>query len=207
MKRLWVTALTLAVGVVFMASQATAAEECSADKAGSELTGDEAEALYQCLKDSLQAGYAEGEKRWIPEEFVTDYPQWTRASTIPAAPGFHGGRFLITYVNDAGDEEYLKYGGDDMDIPAGTVIAKESFSVNDSGEVSKGPLFIMQKVEEGTSPETMDWYYMMVAPNGAPQAVNVYDRLQRVPRRQLRFPGRPRLPRAGSARRQLDAKR
>ena len=46
--------------------------------------------------------------------------------------------------------------------------------MNDDGKVAPGPLFIMEKVEAGTSPDTMDWYYMMVAPSGAPQAVNVY---------------------------------
>jgi len=58
-------------------------------------------------------------------------------------------------------------------IPAGTVIAKESFAVTDKGKVQKGPLFLMQKVAAGTSPETMDWYYMAVAPNGTPMAVPV----------------------------------
>lgn len=60
-----------------------------------------------------------------------------------------------------------------MHIPAGTVIAKESFAVTDKGKVQKGPLFLMQKVAAGTSPETMDWYYMAVAPNGTPMAVPV----------------------------------
>ena len=32
----------------------------------------------------------------------------------------------------------------------------------------------MQRVAEGTSPKTDDWYYMMVMPNGTPAAINVY---------------------------------
>ena len=32
----------------------------------------------------------------------------------------------------------------------------------------------MQKVEDGVSPRTGDWYYMAVAPNGAPMGVNVF---------------------------------
>ena len=38
-----------------------------------------------------------GDKRWIPAEFVADYRGWTPANTLPANPGFHGGRFLLTY--------------------------------------------------------------------------------------------------------------
>jgi len=76
-------------------------------------------------------------------------------------------------ANDVGDDEYLKFEDERGPMPAGTLIAKESFAVNDAGEVQKGPLFLMQKVEAGVSPETEDWYYMAVAPNGNPMAVDV----------------------------------
>jgi hypothetical protein len=146
---------------------------CDPGKPGDDLTSAEAQAVYDCIKDDLHAGYMKGGKRWIPAEFVADYRRWTPVSTVPANPGFHGGRFLFTYVTEPGAQEYLKYKDEGVNISAGTVIAKESFAVNDKGKVSKGPLFIMQKVEAGKSPETMDWYYMAVAPNGAPMAVPV----------------------------------
>jgi len=88
------------------------------------------------------------------------------------APGFHDNRFLITWVNSVGAAEYMRY-AEDPAIPAGTWIAKESFSVTDGGAVRPGPLFLMQKVAAGTSPETDDWYYMAVAANGSPMAVDV----------------------------------
>ncbi len=72
----------------------------------------------------------------------------------------------MTWVNPVGAEEYLKYKEENVNIPAGTIIAKESFKISDKGEAQKGPLFIMEKVKAGTSPETMDWYYMGVLPNG-----------------------------------------
>ncbi|MBO6510501.1 cytochrome P460 family protein [Roseibium sp.] len=159
--------------VASLALTATAHAACDVQKPGYELTGDEAEEIYDCLKADLQAGYQKGPKRWISEDFVKDYPDWTKASAFPAAPGFHGGRFLVTYVNAIGADEYLKYKPENVTIPAGTRIAKESFAVNDDGKVSRGPLFLMEKVAAGKSPETDDWYYMMVGPNGAPQAVNV----------------------------------
>lgn len=149
------------------------AAECDVDKAGSELTGAEAQAVYDCLADALHAGYQQGDKRWIPAEFVSDYRSWTAVSKFPAAPGFHGGRFLLTYVNEVGAEEYLRFKDENVQIPAGTLIAKESFGVDDNGKVAPGPLFIMQKTEAGVSPQSDDWYYMAVAPSGAPMAVDV----------------------------------
>ena len=95
---------------ILIASSASAA--CDPGKPGRELTGEEAQAVYKCIADELHAGYTSGDKRWIPAEFVTDYRDWTPVSKFPAAPGFHGGRFLLTWVNDAGDDEYLKYAED-----------------------------------------------------------------------------------------------
>ena len=151
----------------------TAHAACEAGKPGNALTGGEAQAVYDCLEEDLAAGYAKGDKRWIPAEYVRDYRSWTSASTFPAAPGFHGERFLLTFVNPVGAEQYLKYEDEGVTMPAGTVIAKESFSVNDQGKASPGPLFLMEKAPAGASPQTNDWYYMMVAPSGQPQAVPV----------------------------------
>ncbi|MET1416653.1 cytochrome P460 family protein [Roseibium sp. HPY-6] len=158
---------------VALLMSSTAYAACDVQKSGDELTADEAQSIYDCLKSDLQTGYQNGPKRWIPADFVKDYPNWTQASAFPAAPGFHGGRFLMTYVNSIGADEYLKYKAENVTVPAGTRIAKESFSVDGDGKVSKGPLFLMEKVAGGKSPDTGDWYYMMVSPNGSPQAVNV----------------------------------
>ncbi len=151
---------------------ATSAAACDVDKPGHELTAEEAQAVYDCIAADLHAGYASGPKQWIPQEFVETYRDWTLASTFPAAPGFHGSRFLLTWVNPVGAEAYLQY-AEDPTIPAGTVIAKESFAVDDDGRVQAGPLFLMRKADAGASPESDDWHYMMVAPNGAPQAIDV----------------------------------
>ncbi len=168
--------LTIAVGAVAgsaLLAAPGAHAACNAGKNGAELTGAEAQAVYDCLKADMVAGYKKGNKRWIPKSYVEDYRGWSLASTFPAAPGFHGERYLITYVNSVGADEYLKYLDEGAKMPAGTLIAKESFSVNAKGKAKAGPLFIMEKAAAGKSPETNDWYYMMVAPNGRPQAVNV----------------------------------
>lgn len=165
--------LAAGIGLATAAQLAAAAGACDPGKPGAGLTHEEAQAVYDCLKDGLHEGYMQGDKKWIPADFVRDYRNWTRVSDLPASPGFHGGRFLLTWVNDVGADEYLKFLEERGPMPAGTRIAKESFAVNEAGEVQKGPLFLMEKVAAGISPESNDWYYMMVAPNGEPQAVPV----------------------------------
>lgn len=173
MKFKFIYALAAACVFALVSTGAQAAANCNpSKKAGDDLTPTEAQAVYDCLKASLHKGYMKGPKKWIPKKFVKDYPNWTLASKYPAAPGFHGSRFLVTYVNKAGAAEYLKYADENVNIPAGTVIAKESFKVTAKGKVRKGPLFIMQKVKKGKSPKTLDWYYMGVAPNGKPMKFN-----------------------------------
>ena len=162
-----------AAGILAIASAAQAAG-CDPGKDGDDLIFEEAQVVYDCIAADLHAGYMTGDKKWIPIGYVADYRSWTPANTLPANPGFHGGRFLLTWINDVGAEEYLKFAEEDaVNIPAGTVIAKESFSVTVAGKVKHGPLCIMEKRVAGTSPETNDWYYMAVAPNGMPMAVNV----------------------------------
>lgn len=149
------------------------AADCSAGKPRAGMTNQDAQAVYDCLKDAMYENYNKGDKGWIPVEFVKDYRNWKPANTLPAAPGFHGERYLYTYVNPIGYDEYTAFKDENVNIPAGTLIAKESFDVAEDGKASAGPLFIMQKVAAGTSPKTNDWYYMMVMPNGAPAAVPV----------------------------------
>lgn len=169
MRKSFQTAAIASAALVF-ATGAHAA--CDPGKAGEDLSGAEAQKVYECLEDKLHAGYKKGGKGWIDKSYVNDYRNWTRASSFPAAPGVHGDRFLVTYVNRTGAGEYMKY-AEEPNIPAGTLIAKESFSVNQKGEAAAGPLFLMEKTANGKSPETDDWYYMMVAPNGKPVAVDV----------------------------------
>ncbi|MEO1773748.1 MAG: hypothetical protein AAFS07_02215 [Pseudomonadota bacterium] len=166
-------AASLAATLAFTGTPAAALDAaCNPNKAGTELTGEEAQAVYECIAADLDAGWKTGPKRWIPADRTETYRDWDLASRFPAAPGFHGERFLVTRVNATGHDAYTRY-ADDPSIPAGTLIAKESFTVTEAGEVKAGPLFFMEKVNTGSSPETMDWYYYAVAPSGTPMAVNV----------------------------------
>lgn len=162
----------LAATVVASAASAASAA-CEAGKAADDLTLEDAKALYDCLAPAMLAGYKKGPKMWIPADRVEDYRGWTSANTHPARPGFHSNRFLLTWVNPVGAAEYLRYDEENAKMPAGSIIAKESFDVNKNGKATPGPLFFMEKVAEGVSPESGDWYFYMIAQNGRPQAVDV----------------------------------
>ncbi|MEM7654017.1 MAG: cytochrome P460 family protein [Pseudomonadota bacterium] len=155
-------------------SNTTQATNCDSVKAANDMSYADAQKVYECISGKMHAGYVKGKKRWVPASIVNNYPNWTKASTAPANPGFHSDRFLVTYVNDIGKAEYLKFADEGVNMPAGSVLVKESFSVNKKGEAVPGPLFIMQKAAAGKSPRTADWYYMMVSAKGVPQGVNVY---------------------------------
>jgi hypothetical protein len=120
--------------------------------------------IYTCLKDEMAEKYAkEG------DEVAAGYRDWTVTSTRPAVAGAHGNRLLQTFANDTAAEQYLKFAEEGVDMPAGSVLAKESISISKKKkEARTGPLFIMTKGEEGSAPDTGDWVYAGVQPNGKP---------------------------------------
>ncbi|SEM87545.1 Cytochrome P460 [Roseovarius tolerans] len=120
--------------------------------------------IYTCLKDEMAEKYAkEG------DEVAAAYRDWTVSSTRPAVAGAHGNRLLQTFANDVAAEQYLNFAEEGVDMPAGSVLAKESISISSKKkEARTGPLFIMTKGEEGSAPDTADWVYAGVQPNGKP---------------------------------------
>ena len=52
-------------------------------------------------------------------------------------------------------------------MPAGSILAKDSFAVNGKGNVTVGPLFLMEKMPAGFKADSGDWKYTMIMPNGS----------------------------------------
>ncbi len=52
-------------------------------------------------------------------------------------------------------------------LPAGAVLAKDSFSVTASGKIAPGPLFLMEKTAAGELESTAGWRYTLMMPNGS----------------------------------------
>jgi len=142
---------------------------CVFEKDPLDFTDADIDALYTCVADDLAAGYArEG------HAVGSVYRTWSATATRPYNPGVHGARFLNTFVNDIGAEQYLKYDfGDDLVMPVGSVLAKEMFSLRDTGEPRPAALLIMTKIAAGGEAEAFgNWVYAGVQPNGKPMGVS-----------------------------------
>jgi len=49
----------------------------------------------------------------------------------------------------------------------GAVLVKDSFTVTDDGEIFAGALFVMEKLSPEAYPDTGDWRYQMIMPDGS----------------------------------------
>ena len=125
-----------------------------------ELSQDEANAIYDTLKQKLDELYAPAQLNPIK-----DYQSWKRYNSAPYISATHGQRFVNNYVNEIG-KDYGKL-KDNEKYPVGTVLAKDSITVTDTGQTFPGAMFVMEKLAAGTSPETADWRYVMVIPDGS----------------------------------------
>lgn len=159
-----------AASILMMSTAAAQAQDCTFDveKDLYDYTAEEVAAVYDCISADLAAGYAkEG------DEIAAVYRTWGVTATGPAAPGTHSNRWLQTFANDVAFDTYVQYPfGEDFVMPVGSVLAKESFSLNKEGAPRNGPLFIMTKVEAGTDAEEFgNWVYAAVQPNGKPMGI------------------------------------
>jgi len=137
------------------------AADCKPEKPAAELTVEDLQSLYKCLRPELVKGY---QKKG--NAIAAVYTEWQAASTAPQAPGMHSGQYLMTYVNPVGYEQYIKFSTDGAEMPIGTVIAKEAFSITAKGKVKNGPLLFMEKVETAEAPDTAGWKYSGIKPKG-----------------------------------------
>ncbi|MEM6310933.1 MAG: cytochrome P460 family protein [Pseudomonadota bacterium] len=160
------TCIAAGLALGFSATTAAAADECTSLDIEDffDLEEDAVVTLYDCLKDKMATGYAkEGDATGAA------FRDWAATSTRPAVAGPHGNRLLNTFANDAAAEQYLKFEDEGVVMPVGSVLAKESISFSKKKKTARpGPLFIMTKMEAGSIPETADWLYGGLQPNGKP---------------------------------------
>ena len=154
----FILTMAMSAAVTLMSGAAYAA--CTTETAKDDLEDAEVQTLYDCILDKMRSGYG------AAGGVASEYTGWQAAATLPAAPGPHGKRFLMTFVNETGFAEYVKYSDERGPMPTGTLIAKESFSVSKKGKVKVGPLFIMEKVAAGNADEFGNWVYSAYQPKG-----------------------------------------
>jgi len=123
------------------------------------LSPEEASRIYVTISNALANGYAQS-----GINIVSGYRKWKKYNTAPYISSTHGNHYLNNYANETAKKYGLfnKVGV----MPEGSVIAKDSFAVTNSDQILLGPLFIMQKMQNGFNPVTRDWKYIQIQPNG-----------------------------------------
>lgn len=123
------------------------------------LSGVRAEAVYQAIRDAMRRDYA------LSNDPVTlAYQGWQRFSRQPYRSGVHGERFVNNYANEAASRYgFFEEAGR---MPVGAIVVKDSFVVTATGAVMTGPLFMMEKKPKGFDPNTGDWLFLMIRPDG-----------------------------------------
>ena len=124
------------------------------------LTGADALIIYNRILDDMVAGY-----RLSSFAHAETYRKWRRYNTVPYRSAQHGERYVNNYAN--GIAEGYRHFEAAGDMPAGSVIVKDSFAVTARGDVFSGPLFVMEKMTTGFNPESRDWRYAMFMPDGS----------------------------------------
>ncbi|WP_020592235.1 cytochrome P460 family protein [Kiloniella laminariae] len=145
---------TMAIGTAMLPFLTTLHTSVSAE----EISDEKAAAEYETIAPSLREGYAKS-----GHPVATEYFNWSRYSTVPYASSTHGGRLVHNYANDIA-KNYGKF-EEVGTLPVGAIAAKDSFKVTKNG-VKPGPLFLMEKMAAGFSPESGDWKYTLVTPDG-----------------------------------------
>lgn len=115
--------------------------------------------IYAIAREAMGAGYP-----LSGSQVARDYQSWRRFNSAPYLSARHGNHYLNNYAN----ERALAYGEFEAAgrLPVGAVIAKDSFSVTNSGGILIGPLFIMEKMPQGFNYVSADWKYTLVRADG-----------------------------------------
>jgi len=120
----------------------------------------QAEIIYQVAMPSLKKGYTMSE-----HPAAIEYPTWARFNTAPYLSVTHGNKYINNFANDTAST-YGEFEGAGQ-MPVGSVIAKDSFSVTESHEILLGPLFLMEKMPAGFNEVSGDWKYTQIQPDGS----------------------------------------
>jgi len=144
------------------ASPSGAADSCAlGERTGREdsLRAAELAALHDCIVEAMRPAYARSGHR-----DAADFLDWELASSGFYRSATHGGRYVANYVDGPGST----YGAFEEagPQPAGTRVAKPSFTLSLDGLLRLGPLFLMEKMPAGFSSDTGDWRYSMILPAG-----------------------------------------
>ncbi len=122
----------------------------------------DAVAIYAEIADQMSLGYG-----WANNPAAGKYRKWRRYNKAPFLSATHGNRYCNCYGNGNGLTSAYAKRDSTVRMPAGAVLAKDCFTVTAGGDVFAAPLFLMEKLAADISPETNDWRYVMILPDGS----------------------------------------
>ena len=150
----------LVAGVSVSTAQTTDQDAHLAIENPADLSKDEAQKHYRSLTRRMARGYAAAQL-----DLIRNYQNWPLFNDAPYISATHGQRFVNSYANRMAHNYGTMQEGEML--PVGSVLAKDSMTVTDEGNIHPGAMFVMEKLPEGASPETADWRYIMVLPDGS----------------------------------------
>ncbi len=116
--------------------------------------------VYDELKERMAGGYGLAKLA-----IIKDYQNWRLYSSEPYNSATHGQRYVNNYANRlVTNYGKLKKG---ETYPVGAVFAKDTITVTEQKKIFPGAMFVMEKLAKGSSPDTADWRYVMVLPDGS----------------------------------------
>lgn len=127
---------------------------------GPPLSAAEVDSAYACVKAFMLEAYGGS-----AHPAALDYPNWRLFSTAPYRSRAHARRYVSNYANRIAAARYGRF-EQVGEMPVGSMLAKDSFSVTASGRVVIGALALMEKMPPGFSPDTGDWRFTLVLPDG-----------------------------------------
>ncbi|WP_170765995.1 cytochrome P460 family protein [Ruegeria lacuscaerulensis] len=125
-----------------------------------DLPKEEALRIYESLQKRMARGYGGAQL-----DLLLNYQDWPLFNDAPYISATHGQRYVNSYANRMAHNYGTLQEGEKL--PMGSVLAKDSVTVTDEGNIHPGALFVMEKLAEGANPETGDWRYIMVMPDGS----------------------------------------
>ncbi len=123
------------------------------------LSGADANRIYDQIRQRMADNYALAE---LVE--IKDYQSWTRYNSAPYVSATHGQRFVNNFANDKASA-YGKLAKGEK-YPVGAVFAKDAITVTSDNKIFPGAMFGMEKLVAGANPDTADWRYFVVLPDG-----------------------------------------
>jgi Cytochrome P460 len=142
---------------VAAADMAEPEEHFSIERAA-DLAKEDAQIAYNSLLDLMTRAYVAS-----ADPAARRYLGWQRFNDAPYRSATHGNRYVNNYANPAA----AGYGTPGALMPAGAVVAKDSFTATPDGRLYPCALFIMEKLAPEASPATADWRYVMIMPDGS----------------------------------------